>query len=106
MKSKPPPVEPPDPGVIQALLDTIATCGWSSDHLIDTSGASRYLGIVPSRKWPSGGRWDVAPSGASLSRATYEVLRAGRANANGSFTSGDVTYRLADQGGVAVHVQV
>lgn len=96
----------PDPGVVASFLAAVAALGWSNNHLVEPlTGAARYPAVVASRTFTHG-QWAVESSGDSLSEATYDLLRAGTANTDGSFTDASgARYTLRAVLGVATPIQ-
>jgi len=106
---KPPPGEPPDPGIVASFIAALGAKTWSANHLVDPlSGSAMYPAVVASRTWPTAGEWGLtllSSNGVLLSLDTYTKLKSAVANADGSFTPrGGVRSWLASQSGWAVPV--
>jgi hypothetical protein len=90
------PLQPPP--VLPAFILAVAACTWSSNELLNRAGGVEHPFVNGSGDWAL----ESSSTGAyQIAQATYNLLKNGTANADGSFTSGGIRYWIEQQFGTS-----
>ena len=85
--------------VTSSLITSLVGSSWADHHVVLASGASRWFGCIDGRTWSLG----VAPAHPlGIFEGDFDLLVAGSANDDGTFTANGVRFALRDNGRGAV----